>query len=144
MATVTHQWVLVYQIQKRPSDLSTSQLLKFASLIDEGGVIGNVFELSGPELHDLLVDYIRSKKLEALEDGGMSQFLLLDDMLSDLLALDAGEVGASQTELLTKEDSTNCGEGHSGGKIQRGSQTTPHGDCNPKKYLNLRYWLGNR
>lgn len=80
-------------------DPSTSQLLKFASSIDEGGVTDTVYELSGPELYDLLVDYIRRKKLEALEDGGMSQFLLLNHMLSDLLALDAGEVGACQTEL---------------------------------------------
>ena len=81
---------------------------------------GSVYDLSGPELYDLLVDYIRSKKLEALEDGGMSQFQLLDDMLSDLLALDAGVVGASQTELHKRGDSTDRVEGHSGGKIQGG------------------------
>lgn len=45
----------------------------------------NVEDLSEPELYDLIVKYIRSDKLRAMEDEGMSQLLHLEDLLTDLL-----------------------------------------------------------
>ncbi len=96
MATVTLRRKLVFKIQKRLSNLSTSQLLTVASSIDDGGATCNLDDLSEPELYDLIVDYIRSEGLRVLEDEGMAQLLLLDDMLSDLLATDTGVVKVSQ------------------------------------------------
>ena len=56
-----------------------------------------VDNISEPELYELIVDYLRSEKLSAMEDEGLSQLLPLDDMLSDLLTKDIGRCGASQT-----------------------------------------------
>lgn len=67
------------------------------SLIENGGTTRNIDELSEPELYDLIVDYLRSEKLGATEDEGMSQLLFLEDMLSDLLATEVGASGSSQT-----------------------------------------------
>ncbi|XP_034005515.1 stonustoxin subunit beta-like [Trematomus bernacchii] len=104
MATVTPQRTLVFEIQKRLSGLSGSQLLAVASAISDGSETSNIDELSEPELYDLIIDHIRSKKLRVLEDEGMVQLLLLDDMLSDLLAKDTREVGASQAAFLERGD----------------------------------------
>ena len=97
MATVNPRRVLVYKIQKRLCDLSASQLLQVASSIDDDSMTDRVDELSEPELYDLIVDYIKSEKLGALEDGGMAQLLHLDDILSDLVAMEGEAVGVVQT-----------------------------------------------
>lgn len=62
------------------------------------------------ELYNLIADYI-SDKLRALEDEGMTQQLLLDDMLSDLLANDVGKVEASQIPPLRVGDVTTHKQG---------------------------------
>ena len=85
MATVTPRRTLVFKIQKRLSNLSPSQLLRLASSVDDGSAISNVDELSEPELYDQIVDFLRSERLKALEDEGMAQLLLLDDLISDML-----------------------------------------------------------
>ncbi|XP_034430902.1 uncharacterized protein LOC117755322 isoform X1 [Hippoglossus hippoglossus] len=112
MATVTPRRTLVFEIQKRLSDLSVSQLRRVVSYID---TTSRVDELSEPELYDLIVDYIRGEELTALEDEGMAQLLAFDDMLSDLLATDPS-VGEVQIG-----DSTSH---------QQGSSTPPHPDHN--------------
>ncbi|XP_034023284.1 uncharacterized protein LOC117507524 [Thalassophryne amazonica] len=96
MSTVTPRRMLIYNIQKRLSGLSISHLMTVASSVEDGGVVRSVDHLSEPELYDLIVDYLRSDKLKTLEDEGMAQLLLLDDMLSDLLTTDTEEVEASQ------------------------------------------------
>ncbi len=117
MATVNPRRVLAYKIQTRLSDLSASQLLKVASSIDDGNLSGDFEDMSEPELYELIVDYIRSEKLKALEDGGMAQLLLLEDMLSDLVAMEMVTVGDVQTAPFEKEDPTTH---------QQGCFTQPH------------------
>lgn len=92
MATVNPRRALVYKIQKKLSDLNASQLLKVSSSIDDGSV-ESFDDLTEPELYDLIVDFIRGETLAALEDEGMSQLLLLDDMLNELVATDKGADG---------------------------------------------------
>lgn len=41
--------------------------------------------LAEPELFDVIVDFIKSKKLKDLEDEGMSTLMLLLDIVEDLL-----------------------------------------------------------
>jgi len=77
--------------------LSVNQLQEVVSWIDDGSTTPDVDDVSEPELYDLIVDYLRSKKLSTMEDEGMSQLLLLDDLLSDLLSTDIGGSGAIQT-----------------------------------------------
>lgn len=120
MATVTPRRTLVFQIQKRLSDSSASQLLRVASSIDDGGATSNIDDLSEPELYDLIVDYIRSEKLLDLEDGGMSH-LLLEDMLSDLLATDTEGVVAYQAAPSERGDIA---------ADQPGRHTPPHPEYN--------------
>lgn len=96
MATVTPRRMMIFKIQKSLSYLSADQLFAVVNLIDDESATRDVDDVSEPELYDLIVDYLRSEKLRAMEDEGMSQLLLLDDMLSDLLA-DVSGSGASQT-----------------------------------------------
>ena len=117
MATVNPRRALVYKIQKRLCDLSASQLLQVADSIDDGSMTDRVDEPSEPELFDLIVDYIKSEKLGALEDGGMAQLLHLDDMLSDLVATQSEAVGVAQTAPPENEGSTT---------IQQGCSIPPH------------------
>ncbi|XP_044197824.1 uncharacterized protein LOC122974049 [Thunnus albacares] len=117
MATVNPRRALVYKIQKRLFDLSASQLLQVADSIDDGSMTDRVDEPSEPELFDLIVDYIKSEKLGALEDGGMAQLLHLDDMLSDLVAMQSEAVRVAQTAPPENEGSTT---------IQQGCSTPPH------------------
>ncbi len=86
MTTLIQRRVLVFKIQKKLSDLSLIQLQTVASSIDDGRETYHVADLSEPELYDLIVDYIRSEKLKAAEDEGMSQLLLLFDLLNDVLS----------------------------------------------------------
>ncbi len=65
--------------------LCITQLQTVASSIDDGRETYHAADLSEPELYDLIVDYIRSVKLKAAEDEGMSQ-LLLFDLLNDVLS----------------------------------------------------------
>ncbi|XP_029687631.1 uncharacterized protein [Takifugu rubripes] len=97
MATVTPRRMLIFKIQKSLSYLSTDQLLAVVSSLDDGSKTHKVEDLSEPELYDLIVDYLRSEKLSAMEDEGMTQLLILNDMLSDLLATDPGGSEARQT-----------------------------------------------
>lgn len=86
MATSTPRRMLVYTIQKRLSALNERQLQTVAHAIDEEESTLNPVDLSEPELYDFIVDYLRSERLSGLEDEGMSQLLILNDMLTDLLA----------------------------------------------------------
>lgn len=90
MTTVSPRRVLLFQIQKKLSDLSFSQLQAVARSIDDGSETCHVSDLSEPELYDLIVDlivdYIRSEQLKAAEDEGMTQLLLLFDLLNDVLS----------------------------------------------------------
>lgn len=85
MATVPPRRMLIVKIQKQLSDFSLSQLQAVASSIDDGQQTENVEDLSEPELYDMIVEYIRSDNLRAMEDEGMSQLLHLEDLLTDLL-----------------------------------------------------------
>lgn len=122
MATVSPRRALVYKIQKRLSDLSTSQLLKVASSIDDGSAADRIDDLSEPELYDLIIDYIKSEKLANQEDEGMTQLLLLDDMVSDLVDMDTGAVEAVQTVPLERGGSST---------IQQGCSSSPQRDHDP-------------
>lgn len=85
MATVTPRRLLIFKIQKSLSELSLSQLQTVARSID-GGQQSDILEnLSEPEVYELVVEYIRSDKLRAMEDEGMSQLLCLEDLLTNLL-----------------------------------------------------------
>lgn len=86
MTTLSPRRVLLFKIQKKLSDLSFSQLQTVASSIDDGRKTYHVADLSEPELYDLIVDYIRSDELKAAEDEGMTQLLLLSDLLNDVLS----------------------------------------------------------
>lgn len=86
MTTLSQRRLLVFKIQKKLSDLNLSQLQNVASSIDDGCETYRVADLSEPELYDLIVDYIRSEKLKAAEDEGMTQLLLLFDLLNDVLS----------------------------------------------------------
>nr|XP_043869243.1 uncharacterized protein LOC122758913 [Solea senegalensis] len=97
MATVTPRRMLIFKIQKNLSYLSPDQLLAVVSSIDDGSETHDIPNLSEPELYDLMVDYLRSEKLSAMEDEGMSQLLVLTDILNDLLATDPGGSEACQT-----------------------------------------------
>lgn len=70
MATVTPRQMLIFKIQKSLSYLSASQLLAIVSSIDNGSITHNAEDLSEPEMYDLIVDYLRSEKLSAMEDEG--------------------------------------------------------------------------
>ncbi|KAL0152668.1 hypothetical protein M9458_052391, partial [Cirrhinus mrigala] len=86
MPTLSQRRVLVFKIQKKLSDLSLSQLQTVASSIGDVSETYHIADLSESELYDLIVDYIRSEKLKALEDEGMTQLLLLFDLLNDVLS----------------------------------------------------------
>lgn len=74
----------MFQIQKKLSPLSISQLQMAARLIEGGQEISIVPELSEAELYNLIVDYVRSEKLKNMEDEGMSQLLFFFDFLDGL------------------------------------------------------------
>lgn len=95
MATVTPRRMLIFKIQRNLTFLNANQLLEFVKLIDDGSATHDIDDVSELELYDMMIDYLRSEKLGAMEDEGVSQLLLLDDMMSDLLAV--GGSGASQT-----------------------------------------------
>lgn len=86
MTTLSPRRGLLFKIQKKLSDLSFSQLQTVASSIDDGRKTYHVADLSEPELYDLIVDYIRSDELKAAEDEGMTQLLLLSDLLNEVLS----------------------------------------------------------
>ncbi|KAK0131525.1 hypothetical protein N1851_033780 [Merluccius polli] len=90
MATVAPWRMLIFKIQKSLSYLSVNQLQEVVSWIDDGSTTHDIDDVSEPELYDFIVDYLRSKKLSAMEDEDMSQLLLLNDLLSDLLPTDVG------------------------------------------------------
>lgn len=122
MATVTPQRMLIFKIRKSLSYLSSDQLLAIVSSIDDGSLTHNIKDLSEPELYDLMVNYLRSEKLSAMEDEGMTQLLILNDMLTDLLATDPGESEASQAAPETgqpEEDSS---------PYQEQLSTSPHSE----------------
>lgn len=95
MATSTPRRMLVYTIQKRLSALNESQLQTIAHAIEDGESAVSLADASEPELYDFIVDYLRSERLRDLEDEGMSQLLILNDMLIELLAK---EVGADKND----------------------------------------------
>lgn len=77
--------------------MNTDQLLAIVSSIDDGSITHNIKDLSEPELYDLIVDYLRSEYLSAMEDEGMTQLLILNDLLKDLLTTATEKSEASQT-----------------------------------------------
>ncbi|GAA6087975.1 gamma-aminobutyric acid receptor subunit alpha-2-like [Tachysurus ichikawai] len=78
-------------------DCSVSQLQTVASSIDDGYETYSVADLSEPELYDLIVDYIRSEKLKAAEDEGLTQLLLLFNVLNDVLSASDTQATESDT-----------------------------------------------
>lgn len=64
MTTLTQHRVLIFSIQKKLSNLSLSQLQMVASSIDDVHEAYRIADLSEPELYDLIVDYLRSEKLQ--------------------------------------------------------------------------------
>nr|XP_055027266.1 uncharacterized protein LOC129416864 [Misgurnus anguillicaudatus] len=113
MTTVSPRRVLLFKIQKKLSELSFSQLQTVASSIDDGRETYDVADLSEPELYDLIVDYIRSEELKATEDEGMTQLLLLSDLLNDVLsAPGARDAEAGNVAPVLMEDSPTQHEGH--------------------------------
>ncbi|XP_043956573.1 interferon-induced very large GTPase 1-like [Gambusia affinis] len=96
MATNNPRKALIFKIQKKLCTLTTEQLQTVLSLTDDGSAI-HVYDLSEPELYDLIVDFVKSEKLRELEDEGMSQLLLLDELISNLLATDNQPPTASET-----------------------------------------------
>ncbi|XP_054892120.1 interferon-induced very large GTPase 1-like [Poeciliopsis prolifica] len=83
---------LIFKIQKKLGRLSTKQLQTVLSSIDDGGDI-DVHDLSEPEMYELIVDFVRSGKLKALDDEGVAQLLLLDEQISNLLTTDVCATG---------------------------------------------------
>lgn len=69
-----------------------------------------------------IIAIIKIEKLEALQDGGMAQLLHLDDMLSDLVAMEGEAVGVVQMMPPEKEDSA---------ATQQGCSIPPH--CEPSQ-----------
>lgn len=114
MATVTPRRMLIFKIQKSLSYLSTDQLLTVMSSIDDGSKTQNIKVLSEPGLYDLIIDYVRSEKLSAMEDEGMTQLLILMDMLSDLLATEPSgsetRQAAPETGQLVEDSSPHQGQ----------------------------------
>ncbi|XP_025757014.1 uncharacterized protein LOC109195871 isoform X1 [Oreochromis niloticus] len=89
----------------------------------------NLDGLSEAELYDLIVEYIRGEKLRALEDEGMAQLLLLDDIVSDLLSTDVGGAGDHLAVPLETEDIPNQ---------QQECPTSPHTDpTHPDRHLAM-------
>lgn len=99
MATVPPRRMLIFKIQKTLSELSLSQLQAVARSIDDGQQSDIVENLSEPEVYDLVVEYVRSDKLRAMEDEGMSQLLHLEDLLIDL-RLNQGAEDATTGEVV--------------------------------------------
>lgn len=107
MATNIPRRALIVKIQRQLSSLSTSQLQAIVRSIDDGDTTANIEELNDIDLYELIVDYLRSDKLRSLEDEGMSQLLLLDDLITDLLrSSDAELTGVQELAHVQVEDST--------------------------------------
>ncbi len=105
--------VVVFKIQKKLSDLCLIQLQTIASSIHDGLETYHAADLSEPELYDLIVDYFRSEKLKTAEDEGMSQLLLLFDLLNDVLsASDTGAAEPGNVAPVLMEDSPTHHHGH--------------------------------
>ncbi|XP_063336535.1 uncharacterized protein LOC134631899 isoform X1 [Pelmatolapia mariae] len=129
MATVTPRRLLIVKIQKRLCDLSVSQLRTVLSSVEDGSMTRNLDGLREPELYELIVEYIRGEKLRALEDEGMAQLLLLDDIVSDLLSTDVGGAGDHLAVPLEMEDIPNQ---------QQECPTSPHTDpTHPDRHLAM-------
>lgn len=129
MATVTPRRLLIVKIQKRLCDLSVSQLRTVVTSVEDGSMTRNLDGLSEAELYDLIVEYIRGEKLRALEDEGMAQLLLLDDIVSDLLSTDVGGAGDHLAVPLEMEDIPNQ---------QQECPTSPHTDpTHPDRHLAM-------
>ncbi|XP_016525610.1 interferon alpha-inducible protein 27-like protein 2B isoform X2 [Poecilia formosa] len=105
MANSTQRQALIFSLQRKLFSLRRDQLQEIASLIDDGPA-NNLDVLSVPELYNLIVDFIRSEKLSSLEDEGMTQLLLLDDLISDLLASKDGAAGDDPTTPLRTHDAS--------------------------------------
>lgn len=75
--------VLLWEIHKKLLQLNATQLYQLAaSLENEDG--GELSKLSKPELFYYISDYMKSKKLQSLEDAGMSRLLHLQDMVNEM------------------------------------------------------------
>lgn len=85
MSTNSSRRTLAIKIQRQLSSLSTSQLRVIIRSIDDGNLATNIEELSDIDLYERVIDYVRGDQLQSLEDEGMAQLLLLDDLITDLL-----------------------------------------------------------
>ncbi|XP_027857058.1 histone H3.v1-like [Xiphophorus couchianus] len=103
MASSTPRQALISNLKKKLISLSRDQLQMIASLTDDGP-IHNVDVLSAPELYNLIVHFIGSEQLSSLEDEGMTQLHLLDDLISDLLASNVGAAGDDPSTPLRTQD----------------------------------------
>ncbi|XP_039509536.1 uncharacterized protein LOC120464220 [Pimephales promelas] len=113
MTTFSPRRVLLVKIQKKLADLNLRQLQTVASSIDDGREADYVVNLNELELYDLIVDYIRSEELKAAEDEGMTQLLLLFDLLNDVLSApgtEAAEPGNVATVMTQDSATQNRGE----------------------------------
>ncbi|XP_028325036.1 uncharacterized protein LOC114477122 [Gouania willdenowi] len=89
MTTNAPRRALLVKIQRQLSSLNTSQLQDLTRAIDDGSITATIDELSDTDLYELIVEHLRSDQLKLLEDEGMSQLLLLDDLITDLLTATA-------------------------------------------------------
>ncbi|XP_043999485.1 uncharacterized protein LOC122846530 [Gambusia affinis] len=103
MASSTPRQALISKLKKKLISLSRDHLQMIASLIDDGPA-HNVDVLSARELTILIIDFISSEKLSSLEDEGMTQLHLLDDLISDLLASNVGAAGDDPSTPVRTQD----------------------------------------
>lgn len=107
MATNAPRRVLIVKLQRQLSNLSISQLKVIVRAIDDGSITANIDESSDTDLYDLIVEFLRGDQLKSLEDEGMSQLLLLDDMITDLLkSADTTLSGDGDQTHVQREDQT--------------------------------------
>ena len=84
MATMAPRQALIVKIQRQLSSLNTSQLQAITQYIDDGSITDSIDEFSDTDLYELIVDFLRGDMLKSQEDEGMTQLLLLDDLIADL------------------------------------------------------------
>lgn len=85
MATSEPRQVLQWEIHKKLLQLNASQLYQLAATLDNEDD-AELSKLSEPGLFYHISDYIKSEKLQDLEDAGMSRLLHLQDTVNEMTA----------------------------------------------------------
>ncbi|XP_036423626.1 uncharacterized protein LOC118806323 [Colossoma macropomum] len=108
MATSKPRQTLIWDIHKRLPTLNLRQLRTLAAALESEQTEEalNVSTLSEPELYYYITDYVKSEKLQSLEDEGMSCLLLLCDMISELIASNDATQVASESTLTSQGKGT--------------------------------------